>query len=172
MDRSQKANLVTALNQAFADTDCLVITHQSGLSVAEVTDLRRQMRAAGAGFRVTKNRLARRALAGTKFEGLSSLFTGPTAIAFSRDPVVAAKVVVAFAEKNDKLTIVGGGLGERQLDIEGVRSLATMPSLEELRAKLLGLLQTPASRVVGVLQAPGAQVARVLNAHAEAGEAA
>jgi len=172
VDRSQKANLVTALNQAFADTDCLVITHQSGLSVAEVTDLRRQMRAAGAGFRVTKNRLARRALAGTKFEGLSSLFTGPTAIAFSRDPVVAAKVVVAFAEKNDKLTIVGGGLGERQLDIEGVRSLATMPSLEELRAKLLGLLQTPASRVVGVLQAPGAQVARVLNAHAEAGEAA
>jgi len=172
VDRSQKANLVTALSQAFADTDCLVVTHQSGLTVAEVTDLRRQMRAAGAGFRVTKNRLARRALAGTKFERLSPLFTGPTAIAFSRDPVVAAKVAVAFAEKNDKLTIVGGGLGEQQLDVEGVKALATMPSLEELRARLIGLLQTPASRVVGVLQAPGAQIARVLSAHAEAGEAA
>jgi large subunit ribosomal protein L10 len=172
VDRSQKANLVTALNQALADTDCIVVTHQSGLTVAEVTDLRRQMRAAGAGFRVTKNRLARRALAGTKFEGLSPLFTGPTAIAFSRDPVVAAKVVVAFAEKNDKLTIVGGGLGEQQLDVEGVKALATMPSLEELRAKLLGLLQSPASRIVAVLQAPGAQIARVLGAYAEAGETA
>ncbi len=172
MDRSQKANLVTALNQTLADTDCLVVTHQSGLTVAEVTDLRRQMRAAGAGFRVTKNRLARRALEGTKFERLSPLFTGPTAIAFSRDPVVAAKVVVAFAEKNDKLTIVGGGLGDQQLDVEGVKALATMPSLEELRAKLLGLLQTPASRIVGVLQAPGAQIARLLGAHAEAGETA
>ena len=172
MDRSQKATLVTSLSKALADTDCIVVTHQSGLTVAEVTDLRRQMRAAGAGFRVTKNRLARRALEGTKFERLSPLFKGPTAIAFSRDPVVAAKVVVAFAEKNDKLTIVGGGLGEQQLDVEGVKALATMPSLEELRARLLGLLQTPASRIVGVLQAPGAQIARVLAAHAEAGETA
>jgi large subunit ribosomal protein L10 len=172
VDRSQKANLVSALNTALADTDCLVITHQSGLSVAEVTELRRQMRAAGANFRVTKNRLARRALAGTKFERLSPLFKGPTAIAFSRDPVAAAKVAVAFADKNDKLTIVGGGLGERELGVEGVKALATLPSLDALRARLLGLLQTPASRLVGVLQAPGGQVARVLSAYAKAGEPA
>lgn len=172
MDRSQKANLVTALNKALTDIDCVVVTHQSGLTVAEATELRRQMRAAGAGFRVTKNRLARRALEGTKFERLSPLFKGPTAIAYSRDPVAAAKVAVAFAEKNNKLTIVGGGLGGRELDAEGVKALATLPSLEELRAKLLGLLQTPASRIVGVLQAPGAQIARVLAAYAKADEAA
>jgi len=172
VDRSQKANLVSSLQQALAETACVVVTHQSGLTVAEVTDLRRQMRAVGAGFRVTKNRLARLALAGTKFERLSPLFTGPTAIAFSSDPVAAAKVVVAFANKNDKLTIVGGSLDERELDIAGVKALATMPSLGELRAKLLGMLQTPASRLVGVLQAPGSQIARVLGAYAKAGEAA
>jgi len=172
VDRSQKANLVTTLNKALADTTCVVVTHQRGLTVAEVTDLRRQMRAAGAGFRVTKNRLARRALEGTKFEGLSPLFTGPTAIAYSSDPVAAAKVVVAFGAKNEKLTIVGGSLDERELDIAGVKALATMPSLGELRAKLLGMLQTPASRLVGVLQAPGSQIARVLGAYAKAGEAA
>jgi large subunit ribosomal protein L10 len=172
VDRSQKANLVTRLNAALADTDCVVVTHQIGLDVAEVTELRRQMRAAGANFRVTKNRLARRALEGTKFERLSPLFKGPTAIAYSRDPVAAAKVAVAFAEKNEKLTIVGGGLGDRELDVEGVKALATLPSLEGLRAKLLGLLQTPAGRLVGLLQAPGGQIARVLSAHAKAGETA
>jgi large subunit ribosomal protein L10 len=172
VDRSQKASLVSALNKALADTECFVVTHQTGLNVAEVTELRRQMRAAGAGFRVTKNRLARRALEGTKFERLSPLFTGPTAIAYSRDPVAAAKVAVTFADKNDKLTIVGGALGERELDAQGVKALATMPSLDELRAKLLGMLQTPASRIVGVLQAPGAQLARVLAAYAKADEAA
>jgi large subunit ribosomal protein L10 len=172
VNRSQKANLVTSLNKALAETACVVVTHQSGLTVAEVTELRRQMRAAGAGFRVTKNRLARRALDGTKFEGLSPLFKGPTAIAFSRDPVAAAKVAVAFAEKNDKLTIVGGGLDERQLDIQGIKALATLPSLGELRAKLLGMLQTPAGRLVGVLQGPAGQIARVLGAYAKAGEAA
>jgi large subunit ribosomal protein L10 len=172
VDRSQKATLVTSLSKTLADIDCIVVTHQSGLTVAEVTDLRRQMRAAGAGFRVTKNRLARRALEGTKFERLSPLFKGPTAIAYSRDPVAAAKVACAFADKNDKLTIIGGGLGDQQLDAQGVKALATMPSLDELRAKLLGLLQTPATRIAAVLQAPGAQIARVLAAYAKADEAA
>jgi large subunit ribosomal protein L10 len=172
VDRSQKASLVSALNEALADTVCIVVTHQRGLTVAEVTELRRQMRAAGAGFRVTKNRLARRALEGTKFERLSPLFKGPTAIAYSRDPVAAAKVAVAFADKNDKLTIVGGGLGTQELDAQGVKALATMPSLDELRARLLGMLQTPATRIASVLQAPGAQIARVLAAYAKADEAA
>ena len=119
MDRSQKETLVASLHQSLQDTECLVLTHQSGLTVAEVTQLRIQMRDAGASFKVTKNRLARLALAGTQFEQLSSLFTGPTAIAFSRDPVAAAKVAVEFANKNDKLTIIGGSLGAKQLDAAG-----------------------------------------------------
>ena len=166
MDRSHKEALVTTLHEQLSDTVCVVITHQTGLTVAEVTELRRQMRAAGASFKVTKNRLARRALAGTKFERLSPMFTGPTAIAFSRDPVAAAKVAVEFANKNEKLTVVGGSLGDQQLDAQGIKALATLPSLDQLRAKLLGMLQTPATRIASVLQAPGGQVARVLGAYA------
>ena len=173
MDRSHKAELVAALQKSLSGTACVVVTHQTGMTVQEVTDLRRQMRAAGANFKVTKNRLARIALAGTKFERLSPMFTGPTAIALSRDPVAAAKVAVEFAKKNGKLTIIGGGLDDRKLDAEGVKALATLPSLDQLRAKLLGLLQTPATRVAGVLQAPAGQLARVLGAYArKAGQAA
>jgi large subunit ribosomal protein L10 len=173
VERSQKEELVATLQHALADTVCVVITHQTGLTVAEVTELRRQMRAAGASFKVTKNRLARRAIAGTKFEQLSPMFTGPTAIAFSRDPVAAAKVAVEFANRNEKLRIVGGSLGERQLDAQGVRSLATLPSLDQLRAKLIGVLQAPAARIAAVLAAPGSQLARVLDAYAKkAGQAA
>ena len=172
MDRSQKEKLVASLNETLSGVSSIVITHQTGLTVAEVTDLRRRMREAGAGFKVTKNRLARLALQGTQFERLSSLFTGPTAIAFSRDPVAAAKVAVEFANKNDKLVIVGGALGTQALDAAGVKALATLPSLDELRGKLVGLLQTPASRIAAVLQAPGSQLARVFNAYAEKSEAA
>jgi len=173
VERSQKEKLVATLHHALADTACVVVTHQTGLTVAEVTDLRRQMRAAGASFKVTKNRLARRAIVGTKFEQLSSMFTGPTAIAYSGDPVAAAKVAVDFANRNEKLRVVGGSLGERQLDANGVKSLATLPSLDQLRARLIGMLQTPATRIASVLQAPGTQLARVLDAHAKkAGQAA
>jgi len=173
VERSKKEELVATLHHALADTVCVVITHQTGLTVAEVTNLRRQMRAAGASFKVTKNRLARLALAGTQFERLSPMFTGPTAIAYSRDPVAAAKVAVEFANRNDKLRIVGGGLGDRELDVEGVKALATLPSLDQLRAKLIGVLQAPASRIAAVLQAPGSQLARVLDAYAKkAGQAA
>jgi large subunit ribosomal protein L10 len=173
VERSQKAEVVASLRSALTQSVCVVVTHQTGMTVAEATDLRRQMRAAGASFKVTKNRLARLALAGTKFEQLSPMFTGPTAIAFSRDPVAAAKVAVEFANRNEKLRILGGSLGERQLDVQGVKSLATMPSLDELRGKLIGLLQTPAARLAAVLQAPGGQLARVLSAYAkQAGQAA
>ena len=172
MDRSQKEKLVSSLNDALSGTACVVITHQSGLTVAEVTTLRRRMREAGASFKVTKNRLARLALQGTKFEQLSPLFTGPTAIAYSKDPVAAARVAVEFANTNDKLTIVGGALDAQRLDAAGVKALATMPSLDELRGKLIGMLQTPATRIASVLQAPGGQVARVLSAYAKKGEAA
>jgi large subunit ribosomal protein L10 len=173
VDRIKKQQLVETLQRVLAETTCVVVAHQSGLSVAEATQLRRQVRSAGAGFRVTKNRLARRALVGTAFEQLSPLFTGPTAIAFSRDPVAAAKVVVEFANRNDKLTIVGGGLAGRQIDPAGVRELASLPSLDELRGKLVGLLQMPGTRLAIVLDATAGQIARVLAARAEhEGEAA
>jgi large subunit ribosomal protein L10 len=172
VDRSHKEQQVAALNASLSDIACLVITHQSGLTVAEVTRLRGQMRDAGASFKVTKNRLARLALKGTKFEHLSPMFTGPTAIAYSRDPVAAAKVAVEFADKNEKLVIVGGALGTQKLDVAGVKALASLPSLDQLRGKILGLLQAPATRIAGVLQAPAGQLARVLSARAKQGEAA
>ena len=172
MDRAQKQQLVENLRQDLADTVCMVVTHQTGLNVAEVTQLRRQVRNAGASFRVTKNRLARRALAGTPFESLAPLFTGPTAIAFSRDPLAAAKVVVEFANRNDKLTIIGGGLAGRPLDAAGVQELARLPSLDQLRGKLIGLLQAPATRLATVLQAPAGQLARVLMAYSESSSGA
>lgn len=172
MNRTQKEQAITALHQVLQDTALVVVAHQVGLTVAEATDLRRRMRAAGAGFKVTKNRLARRALVGTAFEGLDGLFKGPTAIAFSRDPVAAAKVVTEFAKTNEKLKVVGGGLGTQVLDASGVEALAKLPSLDELRAKLIGMIQTPATRIAGVLQAPGSQVARVLSAYANKEQAA
>jgi large subunit ribosomal protein L10 len=172
VDRLQKEQLVSSLHETFVTSSLVVVTHQVGLTVAESTDLRRRMRAAGAGFKVTKNRLTRIALEGTPFQPLTSLFVGPTAIAFSEDPVVAAKVTVEFANRNTKLTILGGGLGDRVLDVNGVKALATLPSLDELRAKLIAMIQTPATRVAGVLQAPAGQLARVFNAYATKDQAA
>ena len=156
MDRSGKQELVSELKQTFLAAGLVVVTQQSGLTVAEVTDLRRRMRSAGAGYKVTKNRLACLALAGTAYEPLSPLFKGPTAIAYSQDPVAAARVAVAFAKANDKLTIAGGALPGQVLDQAGVQELAALPSLDELRGKL-----------IGVLQAPAGQLARVFKAYAD-----
>jgi large subunit ribosomal protein L10 len=167
VDRARKYKVVESLQQDLAGTACVVVTHQLGLTVAEVTQLRRQVRSAGASFRVTKNRLAKRALAGTEFKQLAPLFTGPTAIAFSRDPVAAAKVVVEYANRNDRLTIIGGGLAGQQMDAAAVRELASLPSLDELRGRLIGLLQAPAAQIARVLAAPAAQIARVCAAYAE-----
>ena len=171
MNREEKATQIDALNRTFAATTLLVVTRQSGLTVAEVSDLRRRMRAGGASYKVTKNRLARLALKGTKFEGIDSLFVGPTAVAVSKDPVAAAKVAVEYAKENEKLTIVGGALGEKVLDAEGVKALATLPSLDQLRGKIIGLIQAPATKIAGVLAAPAGQLARVLKARAEKGAA-
>ena len=165
MDRSRKEALVAELHQTFEDTNLVVVTQQSGLTVQEVTALRSEMRDEGASFRVTKNRLAKIALQGTKFEPLTDTFTGPTAIAVSEDPVAAAKVAVEFANKNDKLTIVGGALGEKILDVNDVKALAKLPSLDELRGKIVGLLQAPAGKIVGVMNAPAGQLARVFSAY-------
>lgn len=172
MDRVQKEELVSSLNGIFGSANLIVVTRPSGLTVAESTDLRVQMRELGAGFKVTKNRLTRLALKGTKFEPLTDLFTGPTAIAFSEDPIAAAKVAVKFAGDNDKLEIIGGGLYEEILDPVAISTLAKLPSLDELRGKIVGMISTPATRIAGVLQAPGGQLARVVSAHASQSEAA
>jgi large subunit ribosomal protein L10 len=164
--------MVAGLNKTFQEVTLVVVTHQTGLTVAEVTDLRRRIRTAGASFKVSKNRLTRLALEGTKFQALQSLLTGPTAMAYSSDPVAAAKVCVEFANKNDKLTIIGGALGEQVLDVEGVKALAKLPSLDELRGKLVGLLQAPAVKLAGVTQAPAGQLARVFSAYGSQNEAA
>lgn len=171
MDRSQKEELVASLRTLFSQTGLVVVTHQTGLSVAEATELRRRMRNAGAVFKVTKNRLARRALEGTPYQGLAALFVGPTAIACSSDPVAAAKVAVEYAKDNERLVILGGALGERALDVAGVKSLAALPSLDELRARLAALVKTPATRVAGALQAPAAQLGRVFAAYGKQAKA-
>ena len=172
MDRTQKEELVASFNDAFSEATLVVVTSQNGLSVAQSTELRREMRNAGASFKVTKNRLTRLALKGTKFEHLSDLFKGPTGIAYSDDPVAAARVAVKFADDNDKFVVLGGGLDEQALDVSAVTALAKLPSLDELRGKLVGMIQTPATRIAGVTQAPAGHLARVISARAEQGAAA
>jgi large subunit ribosomal protein L10 len=150
----------------------VVVTQNLGLTVAEATDLRRRMRASGVTFRVAKNRLAHLAVQGTQFEGLTPMLKGPTALAWSTDPVAAAKTAVEFAKTNEKLVLIGGALGTQTLNAEGVKALAELPSLETLRGRLLGMLQTPATRLAGVLQAPAGQLARVFGAYAKRDEEA
>ena len=172
VDRSQKADVVSALRQRLTEVDLVVVTRQSGLTVAESTELRRRMRQAGAHYKVTKNRLARLALDGSKFTDLAPLLKGPTGMASSKDPVAAAKVAVDYAKTNEKVEIVGGVLDGKFLDVDSVKALAALPSLNELRGKIVGMLQTPATRIAMVLQAPAGQLARVLGAYASKGEAA
>lgn len=172
MDRLQKRDFVGSLAAVFAETSMVVVTQNKGLNAAEVTDLRRRMRAAGATFKVTKNRLATLALDGTRFDSLKPLMRGPTALAWSRDPVAVAKVAVEFAKTNDKLVLIGGALGTQTLNASGVQALAELPSLEILRAGLLGMIQTPATRIAGILAAPAGQLARVFGAYATKDEPA
>ena len=169
MERFRKEQIVEELHGAFNEAGMVVVTHQNGLTVAEATELRRSMRDVGASFKVTKNRLALHALGGTPCEGLRDLFAGPTAIATSADPVAAAKAAGDYSRKNENLVVIGGVMGGTVLDADGVKRLASLPSLDELRARLVGLLQAPATKVVGVLQAPAGQLARVFSAYAETG---
>ncbi len=171
MDRTEKREFVAALEKVFAETSFVLVTRNAGMTVADVTKLRRQMRAAGANFKVAKNRLTALALVGTRFEGIKPLLKGPTALAWSRDPVAVAKTAVEFAKTNDKFAVLGGSIGNQVLDVAGVKALSELPSLETLRAGLLGMIQTPATRIAGILQAPGAQIARVLAAYAKKDEA-
>lgn len=168
MDRAEKRELVSSLHQIFSeDANLVVVTRNHGLRVHEVNALRGRMRENGAQYKVAKNRLARLALEGTAFEGIKPLFAGPTAMSWSNDPVAAARVIAEFANKNNRLEIVGGALGSKELDAEGVDQLAKMPSLDEARAQVVGTIQAPAQRLVTLFQEPGSRLARVLNAYAD-----
>jgi large subunit ribosomal protein L10 len=171
LDRTEKREFIAHLAAVFADTSFVLVAQNKGLTVADVSDLRRRMRGAGATYKVAKNRLATLALDGTRFQGVKPLLKGPTALAWSTDPVAVAKTAVEFARGNDKFVILGGALGVQTLNLDGIKALAELPSLETLRAQLLGLIQTPATRIAGVLQAPGSQLARVFSAFAKKDEA-
>lgn len=170
MNKSQKTEAVTQLNQVFEENEIVVVCQYKGLTVAEITDFRSKLRAEGANFKVTKNRLARLALKGTRYEGLDSHFVGPTGIAISKDPVAAAKIAQSFSKTNEKLVIIAGALGTKMLDAASVELLSKLPSLDGLRSQLIGILQAPASKMVGVLQAPAGQIARVVGAYGAKGE--
>lgn len=167
MDRAQKQEMITELNGVFNDAAVVVVSHYSGMSVSEMSALRQRMGNANAKVKVIKNRLAKRALEGTPSIGILDLLTGPTVIAYSADPVAAAKVAMEYAKENDKFIIRGGAMGLTVLDKQGVENLASLPSLDELRARLVGMISTPATRIAGVLAAPAGQLARVLRAHAD-----
>lgn len=166
MDRAQKAEAVAQLKQTFQETGVVVVTRNLGMSVAQSTSLRIKMRDVGATYKVSKNTLALIAIEDTPYANIAELLSGPTALATSPDPVAAAKAVVDFAKTNDKLEIVGGAMGDTILDANGVKALAELPSLDELRAKIIGLIQAPATKLVQIIQAPAAQLARVLAAYA------
>ena len=165
MERAEKREVVTALHDVFAKTGVVVVAHYAGLTVAQMTKLRSEMRSAGGRVKVAKNRLVKLALEGTDAKGIADLLKGPTCLAYSADPVAAPKVVVKFAKANEKFVILGGAMGPTVLDAKGVNSLASLPSLDELRGKLIGLLQAPASKIARTLNEPGVQLARVFGAY-------
>jgi large subunit ribosomal protein L10 len=172
VDRAEKRELVTGLNEAFSSAGSVVVAHYAGITVAQMNDLRSKMRAAGGTVKVAKNRLAKIALQGTDSERMQVLFKGQTLIAYSDDPVAAPKVASDFAKANDKLVILGGSMGPTALDADGVKALATLPSLDELRARLIGMITTPATRIAQIVNAPAGQLARVFGAYARKDEAA
>ena len=172
MEKAEKREVVTALHDVFAKTGVVVVAHYAGLTVAQMTKLRSEMRSAGGRVKVAKNRLVKLALEGTDAKGIADLLKGPTCLAYSADPVAAPKIAVKFAKANEKFVILGGAMGATVLDAKGVSSLASLPSLDELRGKLIGLIQAPASKIARVLNEPGGQLARVFAAYGKTGEAA
>jgi len=172
MERAEKRELVTSLQSAFSSAGSIVVARNAGLTVADLESLRKQMKQAGGSVKVAKNRLAKLALMDTSNADISALFTGPTVVAYAEDPITAPKVASAFAEKNSKFEVLGGAMGATGLDPAKVKALATMPSLDQLRATIAGMLKQPATRIASVVQAPGGQIARVLAAYADKGNAA
>jgi large subunit ribosomal protein L10 len=167
VDRAQKEQFVEWMNDVFKETAIVIVSHNTGLTVTQLNAFRTEVRGVGGNVKVTKNRLVQRALEGTPYQPLGPLFTGPTAIAYADDPVAVAKVAVDYAKANANLVLLGGAVGQQPLDADGVKVLATLPSLDILRATIIGLIRTPPTRVAGVLQAPASQLARVLAAYAE-----
>jgi large subunit ribosomal protein L10 len=172
VDRAEKREFVAELNGVFTNAGSVVVAHYAGLTVAQMNDLRSRMRSAGGTVKVAKNRLAKIALQGTESEGVADLFEGQTLIAYCDDPVTAPKIAVEFTKVSDKLVILGGAMGATTLDADGVKALATMPSIDELRAKIVGMIQTPATRIAQIVNAPAGAVARVIGAYARKDEAA
>lgn len=170
MDRAAKSELVTSLHDVFKDTGVVVVAHYAGMTVSQMTEYRRRMKEVGGKVKVAKNRLAKLAIKDTSAEPIADLFKGPTCIAYSEDPVAAARISVKYAKENDKLVILGGAMGEKVLDVNSVKALADLPSLDELRATLIGLLNAPATKIARTVKEPGAQLARVIQAKAAAGE--
>lgn len=169
MNRAEKQAFIEQAHEKFKNAGIALVVHNNGLSVAEMSDFRGKLREAGAEFKISKNRLTKIAAKDTTYESISDLFTGPTGIATSEEPVGVAKGIVEFAKTNDKLEIVGGAYGEKRLELADIEALAKLPSLEELRAKIVGMIGTPATRIAGVVQAPGGQIARVIGAKAQQG---
>jgi large subunit ribosomal protein L10 len=167
LNRTEKEETVAGLNTAFQDNDLVIITHNNGLNATQVHNLRTQVRTNGLSYRVAKNRLAKIAIKGTNFEGLFDMLNGPTGLVMSKDAIAGAKVVAAFAKDNPNLVIVGGIMGTSVMDAKGINTLATLPSLDELRSKLIGLIQAPATKIAGIAQAPAGQLARVMQAYAD-----
>lgn len=172
MNRKQKESLVADLHQAFSGASMVLVTRNSGLSVAQATQLRNDVRNAGGKYKVAKNRLVARAVEGTEYADLLPMFTGPTAIAWSDEPVEVTKAIVDFAKKNEKLEVAGASFDGQILDAQAVNTLASLPSLDELRARFIRLIQTPATRIASVTQAPASKLARVFDAYSKSGEAA
>jgi large subunit ribosomal protein L10 len=172
VDRAAKKEQIATLNEVFKTTNVVVVAHYSGLTVAQMQILRKQMKLAGASVKVAKNRLAKIALEGTDVAAIGSLLKGPTVIAYSGDPVAAPKVAVEFAKGNEQFVILGGSMGKTALNPDGVKALASLPSLDELRAKIVGLIQAPATKIAQVVNAPAAKLARVVQAYASKSEAA
>jgi len=170
MDRLEKKSLVEELNQELSNAAAVIVTEYKGLSVDEMSELRANARQAGAKIKVAKNRLVKIALGGTEYEQIAETFKGQTAFSYGDDPVAAAKAVVKFAKDNEKLVILGGAFGSDKLDVNGVKNLASMPSLDELRAKIIAMVTTPAQRIATIAQAPAGQLARVMQAKADKGE--
>ena len=172
MDRAEKKELVASLHDVFKDTGVIVVAHYAGMTVAQMTEFRKRIREAGGRVKVAKNRLAMIALKETDAEPIAELFKGPTCVAYSKDPIAAARIAVKYSRENDKLVILGGAMGTTALHPDGVKALASLPSLDELRAKIVGLVQAPATKVAQVVNAPAAKLARVFGAYAKKDEAA
>jgi large subunit ribosomal protein L10 len=172
VDRAAKAELISTLHSAFKDAGVVIVSHYAGMTVAQMTDYRQKQKAAGGKVKVAKNKLAKLALKDTAFDGIANLLEGPTSLAYTQDPIAAARVAVAYAKTNDKLVVLGGAMGKTVLDAKDVKALAELPSLDELRAKLIGLLNAPATKIARTVKEPGAKLARVIQAKASKAEAA